>query len=55
MKRKIQLNQIQENSKCQICKKREIEIYQLDYEVCFECHQNETYPWSIDQDVDTVV
>ena len=55
MKRKTQVRQIEEIKKCQICNRRPIEIYQLDYEVCVECHQNETYPWSIDQDVDTVV
>jgi hypothetical protein len=33
---------------CSICKKREVQIYQLDYEVCCECHDNETYVRFID-------
>ena len=55
MKKVNQTSQSLEKNLCNICHKRPIEIYQLDYEVCAECWQNETYPWSIDQDVDTVV
>jgi len=29
---------------CQVCKKNEKEVYQLDMEVCFECWMNETTP-----------
>ena len=29
---------------CQICNKNEIEIYQLDTEVCFDCWMNQTNP-----------
>jgi hypothetical protein len=29
---------------CQICNKNEIEIYQLDIEVCFDCWMNQTNP-----------
>jgi len=38
--------------KCQICNKRPIEIYQLDYEVCCICHQMETEVRFIDQRYD---
>jgi len=29
---------------CKICNKNEIEIYQLDIEVCFDCWMNQTNP-----------
>jgi hypothetical protein len=29
---------------CQICKTREVEVYQLDFEGCFDCWMNETNP-----------
>ena len=29
---------------CQICNKYEVEVYQLDYEVCFDCLMNQTNP-----------
>ena len=29
---------------CKICNKNEIEIYQLDTEVCFDCWMNQTNP-----------
>ena len=29
---------------CKICNKNEIEIYQLDVEVCFDCWMNQTNP-----------
>jgi hypothetical protein len=29
---------------CQICNKNEIEIYQLDIEVCFDCWMKQTSP-----------
>jgi hypothetical protein len=29
---------------CEVCKKKEKEIYQIDAEVCFECWMNSTIP-----------
>ena len=29
---------------CQICNKNKIEVYQLDFEVCFDCWMNQTTP-----------
>ena len=29
---------------CQICNKNEKDVYQLDFEVCFDCWMNETSP-----------
>ena len=29
---------------CEICNKNEVEVYQLDLEVCFECWMNQTTP-----------
>jgi hypothetical protein len=29
---------------CQICNKNKIEVYQLDFEVCFDCWMNHTTP-----------
>jgi hypothetical protein len=43
------LEQVLDKNSCNICHKRPIEIYQLDYEVCFECHQNESFVSFVDQ------
>ena len=35
--------QLMENL-CQICNKNEIELYQLDFEGCFDCWMDKTNP-----------
>jgi hypothetical protein len=32
------------NEFCEICNKKEKEVYQLDLEVCFDCWMNNTNP-----------
>ena len=54
MKRKNQQTQEQIQDLCHVCKKRPVEIYQLDYEVCCHCHQMETEVRFMDQDIPDV-
>lgn len=48
-KLKSHTRQLEHIQKCSICNKRPVEIYQLDYEVCFDCHQKETFISFADQ------
>ena len=35
---------MQEREVCQVCRKKEKEIYQIDAEVCFDCWMDRTSP-----------
>jgi hypothetical protein len=49
MKRINLTKQLEQEKNCDICHKRPVEIYQLDYEVCCKCHQMETEVRFMDQ------
>jgi len=42
-------NSVVQSFKCKTCKKRPIEIYQLDKEVCCDCWQAECFLSFVDQ------
>lgn len=54
MKKVKQVLSQEVKEKCQICSKRPVEIYQLDYEVCCYCHDMETLARFIDMDIPEV-